>query len=218
MHNRTRTLLAALTAALALAGAVNSASANRLSISSGDFRIIWSPLTFGSSSGGGGTQVVCNITLEGSFHYRTIVKVLRSLIGYVTKARFAHPCSGSGEFWTRNGVEANALGTFSNTLPWHLTYEGFQGRLPEISAVRLLFRPDWVMAVFGVLCGYNSNFQGVVSLGRSGEATSLVPDALFPMGKTSGGFLCPGSLFYTANAASSRVTTQTGAVITIRLI
>jgi hypothetical protein len=209
-------LLGALTAALVLASAISTASANRLSISSSTFRATWSPLTFGSNAGGGGTQVICNVTLEGSFHYRTIVKVARSLIGFVTKARVTRPCSGSGEAWAHNGIESNSLGTFTSSLPWHVTYEGFEGRLPEITGVRLLLTPDFTIAVFGVLCVYHSNAQGVVKLGRSGEATSLVPDAFFAVGKTSGGFLCPGSGFFTAT--NSTVSSQEGAVITIRLI
>jgi hypothetical protein len=218
MRTRTKMLLGALTAALVLASAISTASANRLSISNKEFRVTWTPLTFGTSAGGGGTQIICNVTLEGSFHYNTIVKVLRSLVGYVTKAVVAHPCSGSGEAWTNNGVESNSLGTFPNSLPWHISYEGFEGRLPEITGVRLLLRPHFTVTVFGVLCLYGLNAQGVVKLGRGGEVTGLVPDPNFAVAKTSGSFLCPGSGFFTANAERSRATTQAGGIITVRLI
>jgi hypothetical protein len=211
-------LLGALTAALVLASAISTASANRLSVSNTGFRVTWTPLTLGSQAGGSGTTLACNVTLEGSFHYNTIVKVLRSLIGYVTKAAVAHPCTG-GEAWTHNGVESNSLGTFRNNLPWHVTYEGFQGPLPNITGVRLLLRPLFTINILGVLCEFFSNAQGVVNLGRSGEATSLTPDSNFAVGRTSGGFLCPTSGFFRANAESSRVTVLNSAtLITIRLI
>jgi hypothetical protein len=219
MHTRTKMLVGALTAALVLASAISTASANRISTSNNRFRIVWTPLTLGSSPGGGGTQFSCNVTLEGSFHYNPIVKVVRSLVGYVTKAAVTHPCSGSGEIWTRNGVESNSLGTFPNTLPWHVTYEGFEGRLPEITGFRQLLRSDFVINVAGVLCGYNSNIQGVVKVGRGGETTAVIPDATFAVAKTSGGFLCPSSGFFTSNAENSRLTgLETAAPITVRLI
>jgi hypothetical protein len=220
MNNRTRMLLGAFTAALVLASAIGTASANRLSISNKAFRVTWTPLTYGTSVGGGGTQVVCNVTMEGSFHYNTIVKVLRSLIGYITKASIGHPCSGAGEAWTHNGVEEAGLGApFRNNLPWHVTYEGFEGRLPEIIGVRILFRPLLTISVFGVLCEYFNNSQAVIKLGRGGEATSLIPDATFAKLRTSGGFLCPRELFPTANSASSRITLLgSDTLITIRLI
>jgi hypothetical protein len=211
-------LLGALTAALVLASSITTASANRISISNTGFRITWTPLTMGSQAGGSGTTVACNLTLEGSFHYNTFVKVLRSLIGYITKAAFVHPCTG-GEFWTHNGVESNSLGTFRNNLPWHLTYEGFEGRLPEITGVRILYRPLFTESILGVLCEYFNNAQAVIKLGRAGEATSILPDSTFPIAKTSGGFLCPSNLFWRSNAESSRVTVLNSAtLITIRLI
>jgi hypothetical protein len=213
-------LLGALTAALVLASAVGTASANRLSISNKAFRVTWTPLTLSTAPNNGGTRIACNVTLEGSFHYNTIVKVLRSLIGYVTKAVVRHPCSGSGEAWTHNGVEEAGLGTpFRNNLPWHITYEGFEGRLPEITGVRLLLRALFTINVFSVLCEFFSNAQGVVKVERSGAATSLVPDATFAVAKTSGGFLCPTEGFFTANAENSRVTLLGNTtLITIRLI
>lgn len=71
--------------------------------------------------------------MEGTFHYRTIVKVERSLIGYVTRAIFGRPCTGFGEMWEYNGTEGS-LTSNVNSLPWHFTYDGFNGTLPNISS------------------------------------------------------------------------------------
>jgi hypothetical protein len=221
MRTHTRMLLGALTAALVLASAVSSASAQRLSVSNQNFRIVWTPLTLGTSSGGGGTQIICNVTLEGSFHYRSIIKLARTLIGFITKAAVTHPCTGSGEGWADNGIENAGLGVIRNTLPWHVTYEAFTGRLPNITSVRLLLRPVFTINVFGVLCRYTGNAQGVVNVNTSGEGTTIVPDSTVGVPNIEGSFLCPGTGFFTASAAPERnIVTLLGsaAKITLTLI
>jgi hypothetical protein len=51
--------------------------------------------------------------------------------------------------WVHNGVE-NPLGTGvkPTSLPWHLTYLGFAGTLPNISEVRILIRGIRVSAMW----------------------------------------------------------------------
>jgi hypothetical protein len=223
MRTHTRMLLGALTAALVLASAVGSASAQRLSIGNANqsFRVVWTPLTLGTASGGGGTQIICNVTLEGSFHYRSIIKLARTLIGFVTKAAVSHPCTGSGEGWADNGVENAGLGVIRNTLPWHVSYEAFTGRLPNITGVRLLLRPVFTINVFGVLCRYSGNAQGVVNINGSGEGTTLVPDSALGVPNIEGSFLCPGNGFFSASTSTERnIITLLGsaAKITITLI
>jgi hypothetical protein len=220
MQTNTRLLLGALTAALALASALSTAAANRLSISNVNFRTVWRPLTFSSSEEGAGITLACNLTLEGSFHSNTTEKVRGRLIGYVTKAAMGHPCSGTGEAWTNNGVEEAGLGVIASTLPWHLTYEGFEGTLPTIIGIRLLARPRYtVRAPMVGLCSYEGNAEGVVNLNRAGVVASHTPDSRVAIGKVSGGILCAASGFFAGNPEASTVTvlgsTQT---ITIRLI
>jgi hypothetical protein len=213
-------LLGALTAAIVLATAIGTASAQRLSISNRNFRATWSPLTFSSAAAGGGTTLACNVTIEGSFHYNTIAKRIGALLGYVTKVTVQHPCTG-GEAWAHNGIEEPGLGSrLSNNLPWHVTYEGFEGRLPEITAIRLLlFTLFTVRVPIAGLCGYTGNAEGVVRLGRGGVAESIIPDSSFAIPRSSGGIFCPANGFFSASAEASRITllgnTQT---ITIRLI
>jgi hypothetical protein len=217
MRTHTRLILGALTAAIVLATAVGTASANRLSTSNRNFRATWSPLTFQSNEEGGIT-IACNVTLEGSFHYASILKVARSLIGYVTKANVAHPCTGSGEAWADNGIENAGLGVIANSLPWHVTYEGFEGTLPNIGGVRLLLHPRFTLrtALTG-LCKYEGNAQGVVKLGAGGVTQRIAPDPTVGIGKISGGFFCPGTGFF--GAATGTVTLLgTNTPITITLI
>jgi hypothetical protein len=210
-------LLGALTAAIVLASAIGTASANRISLTDNTFRQIWRPLSFA----GGGLNIACNVTLEGSFHYNTFVKALRSLVGYVTRAAVEHTtgCAGSGEAWADNGVENAGLGPIANTLPWHITYEGFEGTLPIIEGIRLLLRPRFTLVTAGVLCRYEGNAQGVVKLTRTQVLQGIVPDENVAIPKASGGFLCPTSGRFSAPLASSTLTALGSAtLITIRLI
>ncbi len=132
MRTRSKFLLTALAAALVMAAAVGTANARRFETSSQSFRVVWpstSRLTF--SGLGGSITIACQVTLEGSFHSRTISKVRGQLVGYVTSANLTRPCAG-GEAWILNGVERP-----TNSLPWHIRYDSFVGTLPNISRIRL---------------------------------------------------------------------------------
>src|SRR5436853_3228582 len=119
MRLSTKLGLTALMAAMLLAAAIGTASARSLSVSNQSFRVTWSKLEF---EGGLGIPTQCQVTLEGSFHSRTIAKVLRSLIGAITRAVVkTESCSGG-----RATVGAP---------PWHVTYQGFTGTLPRILTV-----------------------------------------------------------------------------------
>jgi hypothetical protein len=203
MRRHTKLLLTALTAAIVLASAVGTASARNLSISNQSFLTTWNPLTFSTEAEGGGIRIECRVTLEGSFHYRTIPKILRHLIGYITSANVRRPCTG-GEGFAETRDEGS-----TETLPWHITYEGFEGRLPAIEGIRLLLRPWFIIQnVFtGGRCRYTGNVQGVVKLTR-GVATAIVPDGTIPSTRWSGGGLCPPSGFFSAGAEQSSISLQ----------
>jgi hypothetical protein len=132
MAVRWKIALAAFGAALVLASAVGVASAGRFSITNRTFRVTWSPITYT----GGGIQVECNVTIEGSFHSTTIQKVVGTLVGYVTRAAVTHPCT-EGAWYYLNGVEVLRGVTLSNTLPWHIRYRSFVGALPNIQKIGL---------------------------------------------------------------------------------
>jgi hypothetical protein len=124
MRNSTKLVLAGLSAALLLSLAVGSASARRIETSERGFLVRFSELSFNAA----GNRVSCPVTLEGSFHSRTLSKVSGQLIGYITQAQVPStepPC-----------VEGTAT-ALTTTLPWHIQYNSFAGRLPTISRIRI---------------------------------------------------------------------------------
>jgi hypothetical protein len=133
-----------------LALAVGSASAGRLSTSSQTFSIVWTSLELANNFGIGNT-VRCPVTLEGSFHSRSITKVERTLIGFVTRATVANELCRGGHATVHN-----------ETLPWHVTYERFTGTLPNITSVTLLLR--------GIVFDINNEAATCTSTGRDNAA------------------------------------------------
>lgn len=82
--------------------------------------------TFRITSGQGEREgfIICPLTLEGSFHERTLAKTIGSLIGYITRASLNEGlCTGGGATYLRE------------TLPWHVRYAGFAGALPNVTAI-----------------------------------------------------------------------------------
>lgn len=137
-----------IASALILALCVAHASANRLSISERSFRIRWTALRLIA----GGNTTTCAVTLEGSFHSATMRKIERLLAGHITRASIAS-CSGGSATILRE------------TLPWHVQYAGFTGRLPAISTIKLL------------IIGWSQQFQpsgNLACLARTTEARPAV--------------------------------------------
>jgi hypothetical protein len=119
MRHRTACALAGAAATLVLAIAAGTAFAANLSVSSQLFRIVWANLTFSGSSGG--FPITCPVTLEGSFHSRTIAKRANSFVAHITSATVDDPNCASGH--------ATIL---RETLPWRVNYQSFSGTLPDI--------------------------------------------------------------------------------------
>jgi hypothetical protein len=150
-------LLGALSASVLLGALVGSASAGRLSTSSqtwrATFREVNLRLPFFTSR--------CQITLEGSFHTRTMAKVAGSLVGYITRALLG-PCS--------NGTKT----ILSETLPWHLQYAGFTGTLPRIVSIRFNV-VGWSQRIrepFGITCLFRSTATEPVTLNFNRNTTT----------------------------------------------
>ncbi len=179
MRTSVKLCFTALTAALLLASAIATTSARNLSISNQQFRVTWQELDFATEL----VAITCHVTLEGSFHYRTIPKVERRLIGYITQvAVFRAPCR-NGEAWAANGRETHPrLGVLANTLPWHVTYESFAGTLPNITSINLLLRGARfkIHSFLNTLCLYgdaNDNITGRAIREARGAITTLEPVA-----------------------------------------
>lgn len=177
-------ILAALAAALTMALAVGAARANTLSYSSQAFRIIWVSLTFSES--GGNFPITCPVTLEGSFHSRTVAKVRDALVAFITRALVNNPACSEG----------NAT-ILSESLPWHVTFQGFSGALPSIISVRhyLIGAAFQIEPGLGIICLARSSARfpaaGDASREAGGNVTSLTPDSSLAIPVT--GTNCPSA-------------------------
>jgi len=122
MRVHTRLILAASAAVVMLCAVAGGASAGKFSLSHQSFRITWTELEFIALP----ATIRCPITLEGTFHARTFVKVTNSLIGHVTSAAINEAACAEGR--------ARILPA---SLPWHVRYEGFTGTLPLIQRINI---------------------------------------------------------------------------------
>jgi hypothetical protein len=223
MRIRSKLLLTALTAALAMAVIVATASARNIELAEAEdqrFRATWTPLEF--TSIGGLIRIRCNITLRGSFHYRTHAKT-RSLIGYVTSAAVTRPCTG-GEMFILNGTERLPGGTTPATsLPWHIQYDSFTGTLPRITGMRVaLINFSFLLIAGGNQCLYRSTntepLFGILNITTAtGVASSLTADnnSSIPLSATLAG-ICPATFRFAGTTSS--LTDGGGGTIVVRLI
>jgi hypothetical protein len=178
MTKHLKTWLAVVGAAALLGALVGGASARTLSVSNQTTRATWSVIEFISASG---VTVRCPLTLEGSFHSRTLAKVVGSLVGYTTRAAFPGDCP---------------MSVRPETLPWHEHYLGFIGTLPNVTEVRtndanIGFNVTAIIFGFPVTCSYrtgtvratfNRETGGALTSERI-EASGLPPDEGFPCGE-----------------------------------
>jgi hypothetical protein len=116
-------LLAAIGATAVFAVLTATATARSLSSTSQFVRAQFRELDFEGAFG----HTMCQVTIEGSLHSRTIAKVRDSLLGYVTAAGIG-PCSVG---------KATML---TETLPWHITYIT-SGRFRVIGASHRVITP-----------------------------------------------------------------------------
>src|SRR5215207_8133225 len=178
MRMSVKLILTALAASLLLAAVVSTASAASLSTSNQNIRATWTSLEFEGT--GTGLFIRCQVTLEGSFHSRTIAKVARSLISAITKGQVKQETCTNGRGATFNGVERYNGTTSPNTLPWHLTYESFTGTLPAIATVSVLLqRFRFGITVAGLCTGQfgseTDRITAAASLSAEGNINALTP-------------------------------------------
>lgn len=190
MRMRSRIALCALTTTLVLAAAVSGAGARRIELSNQRFRIIWNPLQF--SNTGIGFSTGCPVTLEGSFHSKTLSKVSGNLVGYVTRTYIQHPsCSPRFVNFLSGAPEAEP-----STLPWHVRYDSFSGTLPSITQLDfqiINFEVD--IELNGTTCLFGSTparpFFLLVTIGAGGILEKAIPtNAMIPR-NGSNALLCP---------------------------
>jgi len=157
-------LLATLGAATMLCAAVGTASARNFSLSTQTMRAVWRELEVSEEFG---VIVRCQLTLEGSFHARTHLKVAGTLIGNVYRA-------------TLGGCPIFEWRLLTETLPWHLRYRLFTGMLPNIV--------NYSMSLVGFALRIR-NSMGQTCLGTSTATEPLILT-------TGGGLRATGSFWY----------------------
>jgi len=177
MRRSPKPILAVFAVTFLLATAVSTASATRISLSNQNIRATYTSLEFVSE---GVVTIRCQVTLEGSFHARTMTKVVRNLLGAITKAAVKQEACTNGREAAFNGVERYNGTTSPNTLPWHLTYESFTGALPNISSINnLISRFRFGLETAGLCTGqYGSetdNLTATATREAGGGLTTLTP-------------------------------------------
>jgi hypothetical protein len=215
-------VVAAFAAVLLLGLAVDSASARSFSTSTQAIRATFASVELAA----GATTIRCRATLEGSFHTGTIPKVARSLIGAVTRAVVAHPCT-NGEAWADNGSESEPLGTAPNRLPFHITYESFSGTLPNISGIGLLYS-RFSFVIQATLLGTQARCrygraEDNISLTSTREAAGAITGISTVAGRTGvtlvdgllGGGVCAANGNFTASGVPTILNGTTAITITL---
>ncbi|HEV7773682.1 MAG TPA: hypothetical protein VGO48_10395 [Conexibacter sp.] len=203
MRRYTKALLTGTLAALILTTAMGVASARNFSISNQNIRIVWREVILS-----GGIENRCDLTLEGSFHYRTIIKA-QNLIGYITRADF-NRC----DFPTRALI-----------LPWHIRYRSFRGNLPNITSIRFdLIEAAVLIQIAGIAnCLYKSTaarpILGEALIGAGGVGTGIRVDetAQLPLFRDlSGGIIaCPAESFLRGTGTVTLLNSSTRITITL---
>ena len=170
MRKHSKLILAGLTASLLMAIAISgTATAQTFSLNNMNFRVVWRTLEFKNETGLG--TIRCPVTLEGSFHSQTISKVEKALIGQVSRGTVGSASCTSGPATIDQ-----------ESLPWHITYNGFRGILPRINSIRLLLSgPRFQLREpFGATCQASADTaheaRGEAFLNASGEVTTIRPD------------------------------------------
>jgi hypothetical protein len=207
MRTRSKLLFTSLGAALLLSMAVGSASARDLSVTNRNFRAVWRELRLRST---GGVDIRCPVTLEGSFHSSTIHKTIHALGGHITRATIvSRTCSGG------------TVTASQESLPWHVTYEGFSGVLPTITLTFVsLIGMKFTITAAGVTCVARTTTEnpgrGRLIVGGGGATRELVADETVLIPLTGFGCELAGEGFFGGAAAVTLLGNTT--TISIRLI
>jgi hypothetical protein len=178
-------LLAAVTATVVLGALTSTAFAERFSSSSQTLRAQFREVNFEGAFG----NTICQVTLEGSLHSRTITKVRGNLIGYITAARLG-PCA------------VGRATILTETLPWHVTYDSFSGSLPtSITSIRTRV----INSAFRVITNASENCLAHSTTEAPAIGTYNISGGVIQNAEISGTGI-PTSCFFTGSFRSDRGT------------
>jgi len=215
-RTRSRVALAALVATLVTLALAVTARGDSFEVSEQGFIARWRELTLE----GGGFRAVCSIQVRGRFFARTMGKAANQAVGDIEEARKTS-CS-SLDIAFLNGVERlpGEETPLPSTLPWTIGFKDWEGVLPNIRRVQLMFVEVGltVGTVFGVDCLYESTgmFPLLVNFSiNSGQVVAAtIEPTVIPFRR--GGILCPE---FGRASGTGEVTNAAGtASISVRLI
>jgi hypothetical protein len=196
-------IITALAATALFASLAATAPARNISLTNRNIRVTFNPIIFNNEV----ARVSCRVTVEGSFHCATISKVDRALIGYISRATIEQETCRSSSFALAGRVR-------QATLPWHLAYLGFRGRLPEAIEIDLVENAGFEMNNVPLIgtCNYSATadlFVGGPTGGaiNEGNASARMNEATRQRSETSG---CPEGTFATTTAPITLLGTTTG--------
>lgn len=178
MSNRLKALVAGIGATAILVIATTAVSANRLSVDDLTFGIVARTIAFTTPVG----TTTCQLTLGGSFHARTFTKADDALIGSITSSGVGNCVGGSAT-------------VLAGTLPWHVPYSGFLGRLPNVTGLRFLLSGMAVtVSSSGIDCLFRTDSVepagGVAIIEAGGAVTEFIFDETYEIDLDDPGFLC----------------------------
>jgi len=208
MRNRSKLLIAAITATALLGMAVNAASARNIEIVNWEkgFRITWNPLRLAAA----GREAACPVTVEGSFSAHTFAKRVGTGVARITGLSIG-TC-------TRNTATA-----LRETLPWEVQYSSFSGTLPVIRTISFnVIRASFRANLEGIECLAAARGEqpvgGIATAETGGAITGFRMDETRGI-ETAGGFFCSigGRAGFSGEANSITVRGGTEAM-SVRLI
>jgi hypothetical protein len=207
MQIRSKLWLTAIMATALFATAVGNASARNLSISNQNIRAVFNPIiSFPDPE----NRLSCPVTLEGSFHTRTITKTINSLVGYITRANIQEDrCAGSG-------ILAGARIRWDTaTLPWHVRYAGFTGTLPNIA--RIILNLAMSMTLYNIPFVGECRYGGTARYFFVPATNELEADRTTGIPRTggSGGAFCPATKFFEGRTRVTLLGTTTPVSVTL---
>jgi hypothetical protein len=202
MRTHSKLALASLAATMLMAFAVSTASAGRLSTSNQNIRVTFNNLELSAE---GLPTDTCHVTLEGSFHSRTITKSVGTLLGYITRVA--------------TGSCSQGTTILNATLPWHIRYVGFSGTLPNITLlIARVSRASFSTGSLGFICLAEAEIESNFRREASGGITGVEVRAQGIPLRSGGGFGCPaetGNFRSAGDGTASLLGTTTRITITL---
>lgn len=201
-------LLAVCCAVVAAATSAAAAPANRLQVGLRTPRLAWSELSFDGTVFELPVEITCSMTLLLEFTSTTFAKSAGTPVGALLPQSILVTC---------RGAPATLL---VESLPWGVSYQSFQGRLPTVTQVSFSvtgFAFNFRLFEFiDCLYRFPAGAPGTLRVGvAGGTATSAAFDEAAPLTLATAEELCPSEL---SVSGSGSVRGPRGEAVAITLV